>query len=149
MGRVEWIGVRPASNQPMIPLQSVQAVAERGIEGDRGMEGRVGRKRQLTFIRQDHLVEIGAALGEGPVDPSRLRRNIVVSGVELMPLIGRRFRVGTVICEGTMECDPCDKMDVALGAGGKDAMLDRGGLTAKICESGVIRVGDEFEVLPD
>jgi MOSC domain-containing protein YiiM len=81
-------------------------------------------------------------VGAGQVDPSLLRRNLVVSGINLQALKGWRFSVGGVLLEGTGLCHPCSRMDEALGTGGLNAMRGHGGLNARVLESGSIRLGD-------
>jgi MOSC domain-containing protein YiiM len=77
-----------------------------------------------------------------------LRRNLVVSGLPLVALKGRRFRIGEVVLEGTDACDPCSRMEDALGPGGYNAMRGMGGLCARIVEGGRILRGDTVVALP-
>ena len=86
---------------------------------------------------------IAALAGHGQVAASLLRRNVVISGLPVIALKGRRFRIGDVLLEGTDPCDPCSRMEAALGPGGYNAMRGMGGLCARILEGGVIRAGDE------
>jgi MOSC domain-containing protein YiiM len=79
------------------------------------------------------------------VNPQLLRRNLVVSGIPLIALKGRRFRIGEVLLEGTDACDPCSRMEAALGPGGYNAMRGHGGLCARIVEGGTIRIGDALQ----
>jgi MOSC domain-containing protein YiiM len=72
-----------------------------------------------------------------------------VSGLPLVALKGRRFRIGEAVFEGTGDCDPCSRMERALGPGGFNAMRMHGGLTARIVQGGRIRVGDAVEPLDD
>lgn len=139
-GRVEWIGVRPARRAPVHPRERTDAVAGRGLDGDR-YRGRNG-KRAVTLIQAEHLPVIGALLGTGAPSPDRLRRNIVVAGLNLLALKGERFRIGEAVLEGTGPCDPCSRMEAELGEGGYNAMRGHGGITARVIESGVIAVGD-------
>jgi MOSC domain-containing protein YiiM len=144
-GRVEWIGVRPARDLPMLPLDAVQATAEGGLDGDRYKSGRGARG--ITLIQAEHLPVIAALSGHAEVPPALLRRNLVVAGIPLVALQGRRFRIGEVELEGTEPCDPCSRMEKALGAGGYNAMRGHGGLCARIINSGTLRVGDTVEAL--
>jgi MOSC domain-containing protein YiiM len=139
-GRVEWIGVRPARNVPMREVASVKAQAHRGIVGDRYAGG--SGKRGVTLLLAEHLPAIAALSGHGGIAPALLRRNLLVSGIPLVALKGRLFRVGRVLLEGTGPCDPCSRMEEALGPGGYNAMRGHGGLTARIVEGGVLHVGD-------
>lgn len=144
-GRVEFIGVRPARGIDMQAADAVQAVVGRGLTGDR-YAGDSG-KRDVTLIQAEHLPVIAALAGLDVVDPVVTRRNLVVSGIPLIALKGRTFRVGDVVLEGTGPCDPCSKMEAALGEGGYNAMRGHGGLCARIVEGGVIRLGDAVHAL--
>ena len=139
-GRVDWIGVRPARAVAMQQADAVQLVAGRGIVGDRYSGG--SGKRGVTLLQAEHLPVIAALAGLSGVEPAVLRRNLVVSGLPLLALKGRVFRIGEVLLEGTGPCDPCSKMEAVLGEGGYNAMRGHGGLCARIIEGGVIRRGD-------
>ena len=140
-GRVQWIGLRPARDVPMQQVDSVEAEAGGGLVGDRYKGG--SGKRGVTLIQAEHLPVIAALSGHGEIVPATLRRNLLVSGIPLVALKGRRFRIGEVLLEGTDDCDPCSRMEAALGPGGYNAMRGMGGLCARILEGGVIRAGDE------
>lgn len=145
-GRVEWIGVRPARGAPMHAFDRVTASAN-GLDGDRYTGG--SGKRGVTLIQAEHLPVIAALAGLDAVSPQTLRRNVVVAGLPLIALKGRRFRIGDVLLEGTSPCDPCSKMEIALGDGGYNAMRGHGGLCARVLEGGSFRVGDAVVALND
>ena len=144
-GKVEWIGLRPARDEAMIATGTVEAIAGAGLVGDRYKGG--SGKRGITLIQAEHLPVIAALAGHEHVAPDTLRRNLVVSGIPLVALKGRRFRVGGLVLEGTESCDPCSRMEDALGPGGYNAMRGHGGLCARIVEGGIVRVGDAVEAL--
>lgn len=146
-GRVEWIGLRPKRDVVMAEVDEVVAETGAGLAGDRYSGG--SGKRGVTLIQAEHLPVIAALSGHDDVRPATLRRNLVVSGLPLVALKGRRFRIGEVLLEGTDDCDPCSRMEAALGAGGYNAMRGHGGLCARILEGGMIRRGDTVAVLPD
>jgi MOSC domain-containing protein YiiM len=145
-GRVRWIGVRPKRDVPMHAVDTVEAT-EAGLEGDR--YDKPGGKRGITLIQEEHLPVIAALAGLDVVAPATLRRNVVVAGLPVVALKGRRFRIGEAVFEGTGDCDPCSRMEAALGPGGYNAMRMHGGLTARIVQAGRIRVGDAVEPLDD
>ena len=145
-GRVEWIGLRPARDVPMQAVERVEASAGGGLAGDRYAGG--SGKRGVTLIQAEHLPAIAALAGHADVAPATLRRNVVVAGIPLVALKGRRFRIGGVVLEGTDPCDPCSRMEDALGPGGYNAMRGMGGLCARIVEGGAFALGDTVEVLP-
>ena len=145
-----WIGVRPARDEPMLVLDHVTALADRGLEGDRASKASRGGKRQVTLIQEEHLAVIGALVRRGAVDPALVRRNVVVRGINLVSLKSLRFRIGDeVVLTGTGPCEPCSKMDAALGDGGFHAMRGHGGITARIEHGGTLRVGDVVWVEAD
>ncbi|WP_426959989.1 MOSC domain-containing protein [Muricoccus radiodurans] len=112
----------------------------RGLAGDR--YAGTGGKREVTLIAQEHLNAIASFLGREAVGPERLRRNLVVTGVNLTALKGRCFRVGTALLEWTGEAHPCSRMEEELGPGGYNAVRGHGGITARVLEGGPIRIGD-------
>jgi MOSC domain-containing protein YiiM len=146
-GRVEWIGLRPARDVGMREVVDVLAETGKGLVGDRYASG--SGKRGITLIQSEHLPAIAALSGHASVDPKLLRRNLVVSGIALIALKGRRFRIGEVLLEGTDSCDPCSRMEDALGPGGYNAMRGHGGLCARILEGGQLRIGDIVQAIPE
>ena len=143
-GRVHWIGLRPARDLAMREVAEAQAVPGEGLRGDRYAGG--SGKRGITLIQAEHLPAIAALAGRG-IEPALLRRNVVVSGIPLIALKDRQFRIGEVVLQGTESCDPCSRMETALGAGGYNAMRGMGGLCARIVSGGNFRVGDEVVAL--
>lgn len=140
-GRLEWIGIRPARGAAMVSLEEVRLAVGGGLEGDR-FRGRPDSKRQVTLIQAEHLPVIGSLLHQPTPAPELLRRNLVVSGLNLLALKGRRFRVGETLLEMTGLCHPCSKMEAFFGPGGYNAVRGHGGITARVIEGGVIRRGD-------
>jgi MOSC domain-containing protein YiiM len=106
-------------------------------------------KRGVTLIQAEHLPAIAALSGHGAIAPALLRRNLVVEGIPLVALKDRRFRVGDVVLEGMGPCDPCSRMEEALGPGGYNAMRGMGGICARIVEGGTFRRGDPVVALEE
>ena len=144
---MRWIGLRPARDVAMRQVDAADAVAGKGLQGDR--YGSASGKRGITLIQAEHLPVIAALAGHGGVAPSTLRRNLVVSGIPLVALKDRRFRIGDVVLEGTGPCDPCSRMEDALGAGGYNAMRGHGGICARIVSGGRVQVGDVVAAIVD
>jgi MOSC domain-containing protein YiiM len=140
-GRVEWIGVRPARREPMVIVDTVEARAGRGLIGDR-FRGGASSKRQVTLIQAEHLPVVARFLCRERVDPALLRRNILVSGINLLALSGAQFAIGGALMEGTGPCHPCSRMEETFGTGGYNAVRGHGGITARVLSGGVIHVGE-------
>lgn len=135
-GEVTWIGLRPARKAAMISMQKV-LIAETGLEGDRR---ETPGKRAITLIQHEHLPVIAALCGKDSVSPDLLRRNIVVSGINLLGLRNRNFKIGDAVLKGTGLCAPCSRMEEALGHGGYTAMRGHGGITASVAEEGWVEL---------
>jgi len=141
IGRVDWLGVRPARDVPMQVLEQVQILEDKGLDGDR-FSGRAGNPRQVTLIQKEHLNVIGACLNRDAVPPASLRRNIVVSGINLLALKDKRFQIGGAVLEFSGLCHPCSKMERLLGTGGYNAMRGHGGITARVYKAGLVCIDD-------
>ena len=148
VGSLEWIGVRPSREDPMETLQSVEVCLENGLVGDR-FAGKAGSKRQVTLIQKEHLPVIQSILASDEIQPATLRRNLLVSGINLKSLKDKKFSIGGVILLGTGNCPPCSKMEEVLGPGGYNSMRGHGGLTASVVEAGTISVGDKVKMIVD
>jgi len=141
-GRVEWIGIRPERRAPIDVVSYVQADTQLGLIGDRyaGSSG----KRQVTLIQWEHLPAIASMLNLEQLDPALLRRNIAISGVNLLALKGKQFSLGEAVLEYTGLCHPCSFMEETFGPGGYNAVRGHGGLTARVISSGQISLRDQL-----
>lgn len=127
-------------------VNSATLIEKRGLEGDHRSE-KQGGKRQLSLIQWEHLSVIAALCGREAVDPSLLRRNIAVTGINVSAMKGGRFRMGGALLEGTGFCHPCSRMEQNLGPGGYNAVRGHGGITARVIEGGMIQCGDVVEAI--
>jgi MOSC domain-containing protein YiiM len=150
-GKLEAIYLRPARNIACISVLQTQALTQQGLAGDRicqtDSRNPLGSNRQVTLIQAEHLPVISALVGKS-VNAAMLRRNLVISGINLLatkslfkdqPL---HLKIGEVTLEITGLCEPCSKMEHLLGQGGYNAMRGHGGVTARIIQGGQINIGD-------
>ncbi len=148
-GRLEWIGLRTERRGEMRSVDETEAKVGLGLAGDRRAENRKPNDkspRQVTLLQAEHLSAVASFMRVARVDPAMTRRNLLVSGVNLLALKDKRFRVGGVLLEGSGLCHPCSRMEETLGPGGYNAMRGHGGITARVLEEGTIRVGDEVRL---
>jgi hypothetical protein len=141
-GSVAGLLIAPEAEAPLVAVESVVAIAGRGLDGDRYAAGRgtfsgPGRGYQLTLVEAETLDELN-------VSWERARRNVVTRGVSLNPLAGRRFRIGEVECIGRRLCEPCAHLERVSGAGLLRPLVHRGGLRADILVGGTLELGDEL-----
>ena len=147
-GTLTWIGLRSERRGQVTPVERAKAIATKGLEGDHRMDKTPGSARQVTLISEEFMQQIAHFTGLSTIDPVLLRRNLVVSGINLNALRHQRFQIGEAVFEATALCHPCSRMDAALGKGGVAAMIGHGGLCARILNTGYITVGDRLEVRP-
>ena len=139
-GSVAAILVAPDAEGPLGRVDSVQAVAGSGLDGDRYGAGRgtfsgTGRGYQLTLVDAEALDSIDLPWEQA-------RRNIVTRGVDLNSLVGRRFSVGEVECIGRRLAEPCAHLEELSRPGVMRPLVHRAGLRADIVSGGAIAVGD-------
>lgn len=145
-GSLTWIGLRAERRAEMMVVEQADVTAD-GLLGDHASKGRdISGKRAVTLIQSEHLAVIGAFLHQPPLDPSLLRRNLVVSGINLLSLKGRSIKIGSATLAVTGPCAPCSRMEEELGTGGYSAVRGHGGVTARVIKPGFIKLGDT--VLP-
>ena len=146
IGKIEKIAIRPAKKADLLSLEQVNISIENGLEGDhyRGSS----RKRQITLIQAEHLEVVAKLLGKPQIEHNQIRRNIIVSGINLLALKDKTFQIGkNVTLEMTGLCHPCSRMEENLGTGGYNAMRGHGGITAKVLTGGTIHIGDEVKLI--
>lgn len=141
-GRLEWIGLRSERRGEVRVVEHAQALVGLGIEGDHRCLKSSGSARQVTIISREFIQQISQQLGLAVIDPALLRRNLVISGMNLNLLRFQRLQIGEAIFETSALCDPCSRMDEALGKGAAAAMYGYGGLCARIIQGGNIAVGN-------
>ena len=144
-GNVEWIGVRTKKNADLSVVESIKVEKGTGLVGDH-FKGTLSGKREVTLIQKEHLNVISNILGGKTINPKLTRRNIVISGINLLSLKNQQFKVGSAILETTGICAPCKKMEENLGPGGYNAMRGHGGITATVIEEGEIKLSDTIEL---
>lgn len=146
-GLVLGIAIAPTRGEELTALDEVEAVAGKGLAGDRYFvgEGSQREDKQITLVEaeafehaaEEHGIRLGA---------HDLRRNVLTRGVALNDLVGKEFRVGPVRLRGVDLCDPCKGIEARNVPGTLKAFLKRGGLRAEIVEGGTLRVGDAVVV---
>jgi len=138
------------NNNGVVACESVTCTAGKGIVGDRYYGHSEDYKGQITFFSSEVATEMQEHFKLEELDRSTMRRNVLVSGVDLNALIGKRFRIGELIFVGSEECTPCFWMNEAVSEGALDWLKGRGGLRCRIETSGTLKTGEtRVEILGD
>lgn len=146
-GKIEWIGLRPAKRSPLESVSEAQITIPEGLIGDHYSGS--NRKRQITLIMAEHLSNVAAILGIEKADPGLARRNIMVSGINLLAFKDQRFQIGNEVqLEMTGICHPCSRMETNFGPGGYNALRGHSGINARVIQGGTIRLGDKVYLVP-
>lgn len=145
-GMVEFMYIASAARGPLEAREQAVAIPGVGLEGDRYA------LKQGTFFKPEPACELTLIEAEAiealrrdyniELAPGEARRNIVTRGVGLNHLVGKEFRVGTVLVRGIRLCEPCEHLEKLSGKQLIKGLRHRGGLRAQILTEGIIHVGD-------
>jgi MOSC domain-containing protein YiiM len=145
-GSVVEIWLAAAAAEPMRRVSSVEAVAGRGLAGDRYALGGgtwaqyPDLEKQVTLIDRDEVAAV-AAETSSDLTPGDTRRNVVTTGIDLTTLVGRWFTVGDALLFGMKRCPPCTHLERLTGIRLVKAMVHRGGINAAVFSGGSIAEG--------
>jgi len=128
-GRVEAILIAATATELPHAVDSARLIAGAGTFSDGTPDGRA-----LTLVEAEVLDDLG-------LEFAAARRNIVTRGIELNLLVGERFMLGEVKCQGRRLCEPCAHLDRLAGPGLLTPLAGRGGLRADIVGNGRVAVG--------
>jgi MOSC domain-containing protein YiiM len=153
MSHSEIIGIfiTSTAGAPLRAVNTINAVAGQGLEGDRYFagSGTFAKKRtpdrEVTLIESEALAALEREYGI-TLEPSQSRRNLLTRGIALNHLVNREFSVGDVRVRGVKLCEPCGHLEKLTQEGVQKGLIHRGGLRAQILASGTIRVGDRITV---
>jgi len=123
--------------------EQLELVAGSGIVGDRFFDYKPDYKGQMTFFDFATYEEVRAKFDLPDLKPSALRRNVVIKGVSLPDLIGKRFKIGELEFTGSEESKPCYWMDQACAPGTEEFLRGNGGLRCRIVTGGTLAKGPQ------
>ena len=140
---------KPPDDYPLVEVPRIDCVAGHGLRGDRFYDYKDNYKGQITFFSLEIFERLTEHFGLTSKSAGVLRRNVIVSGIELNDLIGEEFSIQGVRLRGTGHCRPCYWLDQAFAPGTEDFLEGNGGLRAEIVSDGAIAVGDAQLVLAE
>ncbi|MBT2534792.1 MOSC domain-containing protein [Arthrobacter sp. ISL-69] len=141
-----------AADVPTTDADHVELVAGKGIVGDRFFGKAAHMDAAVTLIAVEALEAMAAELGTGPFDPLLTRRNVVLRGAHLAPLLGGEFalesRGDLVRLRAGRPAHPCAWMDEMLAPGAHKAMRGRGGVRCQPLSDGILHRGPAVLISP-
>jgi MOSC domain-containing protein YiiM len=148
-GKVIGIFVTGQAGLALQSRHTARAIAGKGLEGDRyadetgfySQNPTTPGARELTLIDATAVKMANEAV-DGDFDYANCRRNLITEGADLESLLGRRFTIGNVTCEGVRDCPPCVHLEELTGLKVMKPLLHTGGLRARIVKGGEIALGD-------
>jgi MOSC domain-containing protein YiiM len=140
-GRVEGIFITGEHGELPRPVERVRALAGRGLDGNRYFFDDAPPGRAVTLIAAEAVEALASEHGIS-LEPGATRRNVLTRGIDVNALVGKRFRIGDVECEGVELCEPCEHLQSLTKPGIIKGLVHRGGLNADILSDGKISVGD-------
>ncbi|MBI3940507.1 MAG: MOSC domain-containing protein [Acidobacteria bacterium] len=147
---IEKIFIAAVGGAGMQSLEEVEALAGAGLEGDRYCRGSGYWSKvdacEVTLIESEDLEQIVAATRVSVLNGEH-RRNLVTRGLRLESLAGRRFRVGDAILEFDRLRPPCRYIESLTERNMTKALLEGGGICARVLHPGKIRVHDPIVIL--
>ncbi len=128
----------PGHRKPMIPVQALETIAEKGIQGD--MHALEHSTRHVLLIEQETLLALNLQAG-------MVKENITTAGIALMSLKrGQDVRLGGALLRITNECMPCTRLE-EIRPGLQELIRGKRGMLARVVHGGMIRVGDAIHVV--
>jgi len=129
-----------SGRNPLLEVEEIECVADHGLRGDRFFDYEDNYKGQITFFQWEIYRELCETLHVEDKSPGAFRRNVITRGIALNSLIDVEFEVQGIRFLGMKECSPCYWMDEAFAPGTENLLRGRGGLRARILNSGTLRI---------
>ena len=125
---------------PTVLHKRIEAVAGKGLVGDRFFNIRPNHRSQVTFFAYEVWQNIKEQLGV-EAHYTVFRRNIITRGIDLKALIGADFVLSGIEFRGTRHCAPCKWMNRVFHPEALRTMRGRGGLQTQVLSTGILTKG--------
>jgi MOSC domain-containing protein YiiM len=153
---VENIFITKTRREQPHEIEAAKLEAGKGIVGDRYHERAleflaVGDQVPSNHISVISKEELAGFLerNNAEIDYADFRRNVLTSGIDLRELIGRQFKLGSALCQGIEDCDPCAFLAATVHHSVLPEMKKKAGLRAIILEDGDLKIGDTITLIGD
>ena len=147
MPKVLKLGITGKNNQAIFEVDLIEAIANKGILGDRHFKDFNDPYNQLSLIESENIDNYNIKYGFN-IPYKDFRRNVITKGIKLNDLVGKKILVGKAELEGIDLCRPCRHLTEVLNQDNiLKEFLRKGGLRCQILSSATIKIGDEIKIL--
>ena len=145
MAKVIEIGISEKLKGKMQSVNTVRAIAGKGIINDRYFKEKNHEKSQITLIEIENISHYNKIFKTN-IFPINFRRNIITEGIKLNELVGKKFLIGNVQVKAHDLCRPCKTLQETLKQQKNfvKELLFKGGLRCEILHDGEITIGDKI-----
>ena len=147
---LESIFICDSAGDPMRGVQTIMAVQNQGLKGDRyqtkkgywdPIEG-----CQVTIITT-HELDRARKKAPSSLERGQHRRNLVLSGINPKKLIGKTIQIGGALLQYEKPRPPCGYLDQVVMKGTAKALGKNCGCCFRVVKSGPLSVGDKVLII--
>jgi MOSC domain-containing protein YiiM len=153
---VENIFITKTRREQPHEIEVAKLEAGKGISGDRYHEraleflaaGNLAPSNHISMISKEELDSF-LKRNDVKIDYADFRRNVLISGIDLYKLIGKKFTLGSALCQGIEDCEPCAFLAATVHRAVLPELKKKAGLRAIILEDGDLKIGDTITAIGD
>ena len=147
MSKVFKICITKESGKDLEDIDSINVIADKGIENDRYFSDSNDNDVQITLIEKENI-DYYNSISKSDIPYINFRRNIITSGIKLNDLVGKELLVGNVKIKVHRLCDPCKYLQDKLNDNNLvKKLVNKGGLRCQVITDGIISVNDEINII--
>ena len=147
MGKIEAINISSISEEETVYVNQAFLEKNKGIVNDRYYNNFKHSMEQVTLIDKEEIDLFNYNIKKN-IDYKDFRRNIIVSGLNLIKCINKTILINDVKLKIHEICQPCKYLQDKLRTPELVKLLvNKSGVRAEIITSGFIKVNDRVKVI--
>jgi MOSC domain-containing protein YiiM len=147
MGKIEAINISSTSEAKTVYINQAFLEKNKGIVNDRYYNNFKHSMEQVTLIDKEEIDLFNYNIKKN-IDYKDFRRNIIVSGLNLIKCINKTILINDVKLKIHEICQPCKYLQDKLKTPELVKLLvNKSGVRAEIITSGFIKVNDRVKVI--
>jgi len=147
MGKIEAINISSISEEETVYVNQAFLEKNKGIVNDRYYNNFKHSMEQVTLIDKEEIDLFNYNIKKN-IDYKDFRRNIIVSGLNLIKCINKTILINDVKLKIHEICQPCKYLQDKLKTPELVKLLvNKSGVRAEIITSGFVKVNDKVKVI--